>query len=159
MFKGLIKKETAYKILVIVLFVVILLSVLYFCTNTFDLLFNSPSRKGADNEMAKNIERSINKYINESKDYNLTFGENSKPNVETIINGIQTQSTVSGTKYGPYMESRLENGETLKEANYYLQWTPKYGGKNVGWEITVYKSKLKATVEPSATGNELIFKD
>lgn len=147
------KKVTLSNFLLIGTIVTILILAIFFVLTNFYNDYYRPTREKSDIQMAQNFERAITNYIRDSKDYDLTFGEDIKPDVETVVVKMQQTVMIHGQAYGPYIGVKGK----IKSLSDFLNWTPKYKGENRGLEIVVNKAQQKVVVKPSKIGNKLVF--
>ncbi|TYQ17935.1 UNVERIFIED_CONTAM: hypothetical protein Cloal_0327 [Acetivibrio alkalicellulosi] len=99
----------------------------------------------ADETKAIEISNAIVTYINESKDYNLTFGENLEPTVEEILERLEGKFIVGDKTYGGYLTMEIDS-----------DFRPS-AKKHTGWEIIVNSREGIVEVTPSTDGDRVLI--
>jgi type IV pilus assembly protein PilA len=164
--------------LLIVIAIMGVLAVIAF--NAFNGVLNN-SRRRADEQQAKNIERAVRMLVTETGLTNLTaasagtdgkFKNSSGPNgtsysftadhegVMNLIKALQetiyVRDNVTGRMipYGPYLTNPTINATGDGQAapsylSYAPQWSPKAGGKHVGYHIRIFVDTQNVLVEPA----------
>lgn len=122
------------------------------------------SKKRADDQMARNLEKAITTYCVDSGDWNLknmsldlsTNGTDDVTVIKKLL--VEITDTVDTNKtYGPIL-SRKDPTKSATDAvnvNAYLpQWNAANDGEYVGWDIVIYPKTQTVTVKPlkQATG-------
>jgi|GEM_PF-806613 len=128
------------------------------------------SKKRADDQQAKNIEKAILTYCVDSNDWKLEKayssdkkkitlkGEASKNVIQIFMNPVYD---ASGREYGPYFGLKDPSQPVSASVNadaYDPQWSTSTGGEYVGWEIVVYPKHQAVRVTPTKDGASAIVK-
>lgn len=121
------------------------------------------SKKRADDQQAKNIEKAILTYCIDSNDWNLD-GAKDDAGAAITMKGISGHDLIQilmepifdaeGKEFGPYLS--LKDPEKLitddVNANAYdPQWNTEKGGDYTGWKIQVFPDKQSVKVETTKT--------
>ena len=106
------------------------------------------SKKKADHNQALNIQKALVAYIVDTGDASLSklmySGSVANDSWQKIVLALQTQQTVDGKIYEPYLNPK--EGNTPKTEDFKTQWSGHYG-----YNIKVYKNRMNATVEVATT--------
>lgn len=128
------------------------------------------SKKNADKQQAKNIERALRTFIAESgivnvtgtgKFYTVSSGGTALAALATNDSGAKNLVTMLMTevwvldpltntrkKCGPYLTKETTSSDWQQ---FQPQWTPDAGGENTGWVIEIDKEANNPTVKPSVS--------
>lgn len=145
-------------IMIFIFLIVVIFGFGYFIKN-FGTPINTSSEYHSDKSLALCIQKALNDYIIDSKDYMLSFGKvnaNVKLeglSVDEVIEELTKQVKINNKVFGPYLPDK-NNGIKL---DYRPLWNSQQSGNNDGWIITIYKRELKVTVKPSEKGDQVIF--
>ena len=116
------------------------------------------SKKRADAQQARNIEKAIVTYCIDSGDWQLdgtTSGGGIKADSETLIKGLLQEVTYKSVTYGPMLTPKYPDKDNAHADNvdaYLPQWNPDGGGEYIGWSVEVYPKKQTVKVDPVTTG-------
>jgi hypothetical protein len=151
------KNVTIVIIVVILVFVSIPFVLRYIGEDIFKL--NSNDKEAQDYLRAKNIRYGLLNYLEDSGDWDLSFGEEKTEDitVSKIIIHLQQKIIYNGKEYGPYFKPGPDY-----EPNpmvYYLRWTEEVGGKHNGWEIIIKRGIKDVEVKPSQSGDKVLIID
>ena len=144
-------------IMIILMFISIPFVLKYICEDIFK--FNSNDKEDLDYYHAKVIREELLNYLEESGDWNLTFGEENTEDitVSNIIIHLQQKIEYGGKEYGPYLPLRFEGEQYLER--FFPRWTEEVGGKHNGWEIIIKRGIKDVEVNPSQSGDKVLFID
>jgi len=126
------------------------------------------SKKRADDQQARNIEKALLTYCVDSGDWKLAKmstggtnptaitvnGKDSSELIEVMMDVIV--STVDQKEYGPLLSKKDPDKIASDEINtsaYAPQWNQDNGGEYIGWNINVYPSQQSIKVTPVKNGD------
>lgn len=123
------------------------------------------SKKRADDQQAKNIEKAILTYCIDSGDWELTKAYKSATDTTAIdiTNGdshaliqvlMEPIFNKEGKEFGPYLSLKdPEKGitDSVNANAYDPQWSTGNGGQYTGWKIQTFMAKQSVKVEPTKT--------
>lgn len=119
------------------------------------------SKKSADIQQGKQIEKGILTYCMETADWKLasvTTGGIAGKTPEQLIQTLMKPITIGAIGYGPYIipkDPSLPVTDPVNATLYNLQWNVTAGGLNVSWDIDVYPKAQTVTVTPSTTNGSI----
>lgn len=123
--------------------VILLISTIVFSAFAF---INDTSIKESDNSYnlvtSDNIRKAIISYIVDTEDYDLTFGEEAKKNVEVVISNLYKRNYLEDESYKP------------RKHRFFGFFTE----NNLGWRIVINKKDIEVSVSVCEK-NELIFNE
>lgn len=127
------------------------------------------SKKRADEQQGKNIERALLTYCLDSGDWHLNNGISEGGTGETDLAGADSttlitfllkQVTVDGKDYGPMLSPKYpEDTDVTSDRNieaYLPQWRTDKDGDYEGWKVDVYRGKMAVQVVPTAVASEAV---
>lgn len=126
------------------------------------------SKKRADDQQARNIEKAILTYCVDSGDWKLekgTVGTAATPGIDKtdddkLIEALLQEIKIDPNTYGPILSPRYpDDTSTISPKNiaaYMPQWNTTNGGKYEGWKIDIYPDKQSVTVAPTTVSTECI---
>lgn len=144
-------------IMIILMFISIPFVLKYICEDIFK--FNSNDKEAQDYSIAKIIRYGLLNYLEESGDWDLNFGEEKTEDitVSKIIIHLQQKNIYNGKEYGPYLPLGFEGEQYL--LRFLPRWTEEVGGKHNGWEIIIKRGIKDVEVNPSQSGDKVLFID
>lgn len=147
--KGLKSEKKGFSIAgIIISSVSILFAILAFIAfSMFSGVVNN-AKQNADVKVSQEIQTAIVSYISQTGDFDMTFGENEKPTVETIITKLQYKTEFNGITVEPLLNN-VDSTKTFRPV----------AVKNKGWIIKIDKSAKTVTVEASAKEDTLEITD
>ena len=118
-----------------------------------------PDKEAQDYSIAKIIRYGLLNYLEESGDWDLNFGEEKTEDitVSKIIIHLQQKNIYNGKEYGPYLPLGFEGEQYL--LRFLPRWTEEVGGKHNGWEIIIKRGIKDVEVNPSQSGDKVLFID
>lgn len=161
----------------VIVILIIILIINSLIANNFYGFFRS-SRRTADEQQAKNIERAMITFGYETGEFNILqntdrfkvepdenaenafSGKGDHQSVMELIVALQSPIYVFDEKaqewksYGPYLANRRED-EKPQYSNYAPQWNPHRGGKRIGYNIKIYPDTQLVEVRPAVTEKTL----
>ncbi|MEN6316751.1 MAG: prepilin-type N-terminal cleavage/methylation domain-containing protein [Clostridiaceae bacterium] len=126
------------------------------------------SKKRADDQQARNIEKAIMTYCVDSGDWKLTKGTVGAATTaginltddDEMIKALLQEIKIDPNTYGPILSPKYpEDTSTTSGRNidaYKPQWNTDNGGKYAGWKIDIYPDKQSVTVKPTTVPAECI---
>ena len=96
----------------------------------------------ADQDMTLKIKDAVVNYINDTKDMELKFGEDTSPSVKDILVKLQGKVTLDGQDYGPYLHTLSDGAKEIKPNSPLFK----------GWDINV--DEKTGTVEVKLSKEE-----
>lgn len=157
--KRLIKDNKGFSLveLLIVIAIMGVLAVIAF--NMFGGVLGNTKEK-ADIQQATNIGKALTTFCQESGDWGLAgltisgSAITAMNNPEQAVQALMSEITYDGKTYGPYLSRKdpaLAVGDPVNMSQFIPQYLVGKGGKNVGWEITVYTKQGNVKCVPSTT--------
>jgi len=141
--KKMMKSKKGFTLIELVI-VIAILGVLAAVAITMFPKLSDSSREKADKTRATQIKNAIATYIAESGETDAgSLGADVDAILVSLQDGVETDATVDGPEYGPY----LENVDGASEAESYY---PQQDGK-LSWDITVDPATGNVTVSSSET--------
>lgn len=126
------------------------------------------SKKRADDQQAKNIEKAILTYCIDSNDWKLT-GAKDEGGASISIVGISGHDLIQilmepifdaeGKEYGPYLSLKDPEKAITDDVNanaYDPQWNTDSGGDYTGWKIKTFPNKQSVKVEPTKDDDAIV---
>lgn len=120
------------------------------------------SKKRADDQQAKNIEKAILTYCVDSNDWKLEKAYKKDKTTKITLKGIKGKDLIqiflspvydsSGREYGPYFglkDPALDATAPVNANAYDPQWGTDTGGEYTDWEIVIYPESQAVKVTPS----------
>ncbi len=121
------------------------------------------SKKRADDQQARNIEKALLTYCIDSNDWKLNgaYSDEEHSSKIDILSGnghdliqvlMQPIYDEEGKEYGPYLSLKDPDKSITEDVNanaYDPQWNEDNGGEYTGWDIKVYPKKQTVKVVPT----------
>lgn len=121
------------------------------------------SKKRADDQQARNLEKAILTYCVDSGDWKLADGLIGADHIDLtddneLIKALLQEIKIDPNTYGPILSPKYpEDTSTISDRNvnaYMPQWNILNGGKYEGWKIDIYPDKQSVTVKPTTVAGE-----
>ena len=121
------------------------------------------SKKRADSQQARNLEKAILTYCIDSSDWELTKGKIGAASIDKatdvgLIKSLLQEIKIENESYGPVLSPKYPEDESAasdRNVEAFLpQWSTDNGGSYEGWKIDIYPLKQSVTVVPTEKTDE-----